>query len=140
MNDEANNEINDSVVRKLFEGKNFVYIASLMRDGSPHVNPTWVDIENSMVLVNTVIGRTKHRNICRDGRVALAISDQSNPYDMVTIRGKVVEQIAGPVVEEHIDKLAKKYLSKDKYPRRVPGERRVLLKIKPEKVFHMKYS
>jgi hypothetical protein len=60
VKDETNNEINDSAVRKLFEGKNFVYIASLMRDGSPHVNPTWVDIENSMVLVNTVIGRTKH--------------------------------------------------------------------------------
>jgi PPOX class probable F420-dependent enzyme len=133
VNDEANNEINDSAVRKLFEGKNFVYIASLMRDGSPHVNPTWVDIENSMVLVNTVIGRTKHKNISRDGRVALAIADQSNPYDMVTISGKVVEQITGPVAEEHIDKLAKKYLGKDKYPRRVPGERRVLLEIKPEK-------
>ena len=54
MNDEANYEISDSAVRKLFEGKNFVYIASLMRDGSPHVNPTWVDIENNTVLVNTV--------------------------------------------------------------------------------------
>jgi hypothetical protein len=59
MNDKANNEINDSAVRKLFEGKNFVYIASLMRDGLSHVNPTWVDTENSMVLVNTVIGSTK---------------------------------------------------------------------------------
>jgi hypothetical protein len=93
-----------------------------------------------MVLVNTVIGRTKHKNISRDGRVALAIADQGNPYDMVTIRGKVVEQITGPVAEEHIDKLAKKYLGKDKYPGRTQGERRVLLKIKPEKVFHMKYS
>ena len=54
MNDEASYEISDSAIRKLFEGKNFVYIASLMRDGSPHVNPTWVDIENNTVLVNTV--------------------------------------------------------------------------------------
>ena len=74
-----------------------------MSDGSPHVNPTWVDIENNTVLVNTVIGKTKHKNISRDGRVALAIADQSNPYDMVTIRGKVIEQITGPVAEEHID-------------------------------------
>ena len=92
-----------------------------------------------MILVNTVIGRTKHKNISRDGRVALAIADQSNPYDMVAIRGKVVEQVTGPVAEDHIDKLAKKYLGKDKYPGRGPGERRVLLKIKPEKVFCMKY-
>jgi hypothetical protein len=74
-----------------------------MKDGSPHVNPTWVDIENSTVLVNSVIGRTKLRNNSRDGRVDLAIADQSNPYDMVTIRGKVVEQITGSVAEEHID-------------------------------------
>ena len=131
--DEANNEINDSSSKTFLKEKT-------LRDGSPQVNPTWIDIENNTVLVNTVIGKTKHKNISRDGRVALAIADQSNPYDMVTIRGKVIEQITGPVAEEHIDKLAKKYLGKDKYPRRVPGERGVLLKIKPEKVFHVKYS
>ena len=56
---------------------------------------------------------------------------------MVTIRGKVIEQISGDVAEEHIDKLAKKYIGKDKYPGRSPGEKRILLKIKPEKIFHM---
>jgi hypothetical protein len=70
--------------------------------------------------------------------VALAIADQNNPYDMVTIRGKVVDQITGQEAEEHVDKLAKKYMGKDKYPRRAPGEKRILLKIKPDKVFHMK--
>ena len=138
MTDKVNNEINDGAIRKLFEGKNFVYIASLMRDGSPHVTPTWVDIENSTILINTAVGRIKQKNISRDGRVALAIAEQSNPYDMVTIRGKVIEQITGPVAEEHIDKLAKKYMGKEKYPGRAPGEKRILLKIKPEKIFHMK--
>ena len=104
--------ISDSAVRKLFEGKNFVYIASLMKDGSPQVTPTWVDIDNDTILVNTAVGRLKQKNISRDGRVALAIAEHDNPY-----------------------KLAKKYLGKDKYPFRAPGERRVLLKIKPEKVF-----
>ena len=127
--------ISDSAVRKLFEGKNFVYIASLMKDGSPQVTPTWVDIDNDTILVNTAVGRLKHKNISRDGRVALAIADQDNPYNMVTIRGKVVDQIIGQEAEEHIDKLAKKYLGQDKYPFRTPEERRVILKIKPEKVF-----
>jgi len=127
--------ISDSAVRKLFEGKNFVYIASLMKDGSPQVTPTWVDIDNDTILVNTAVGRLKQKNISRDGRVALAVADHDNPYNMVTIRGKVVDQIIGQEAEEHIDKLAKKYLGKDKYPFRAPGERRVLLKIKPEKVF-----
>jgi len=129
--------ISDGAVRKLFEGKNFVYIASLMKDGSPQVTPMWVDIDNGTLLVNTAVGRLKQKNISRDGRVALAIADHDNPYNMVTIRGKVVDQITGQEAEEHIDKLAKKYIGKDKYPGRAPGERRVILKIRPEKVFHM---
>jgi len=39
--------------------------------------------------------------------------------------------------DEHIDKLAKKYFGLDKYPRQSPDEKRIILKIKPEKVFHM---
>jgi hypothetical protein len=55
---------------------------------------------------------------------------------MVTIRGKVTEQITQDAAEEHIDKLAKKYLGVDKYPGRSPGEKRVILRIRPEKVFY----
>src|SRR5918911_2990361 len=131
--------ITDPSIAKLFEGKNFAFLATLMRDGSPQVTPTWVDIDknNDTILVNTARGRIKHRNISRDPRVAVSLIDSSNPYDMVTVRGRVIEQIKGKDADEHIDKLAKKYLDKEKYPRRRPGEERVLLKIKPELVARM---
>lgn len=132
------NALKDEAAKKIFEGKNFAYVSSLMKDGSPQVTPTWVDIENGTILVNTAIGRLKQKNVSRDNRVALAIADQNNPYDMVTVRGKVVEQITGKRAEEHIDKLARKYLGKDKYPFRTPEEKRVILKIRPDKVFHMR--
>ena len=138
MSQGSNNKVTDPSVRKIFEGKNFVFISSIMKDGSPQATPTWVDIENGNILVNTAIGRIKHKNISRDPRVALAIADQNNPYDMVTVRGRTIEQVTGDAAEEHIDKMAKKYIGKDKYPFRSPGEKRVILKIKPEKVFHMK--
>ena len=108
-----------------------------MKDGSPHVTPVWVDIEDGNILVNTALGRVKQRNISRDPRVALSIIDQNNQYEMVTLRGKVTEQITGDRAEKHIDKLAKKYIDKDKYPWRSKAEKRVILKIKPGKVFHM---
>jgi len=108
-----------------------------MKDGSPHVTPTWVDIENGNILVNNAIGRIKHRNVSRDPRVALSIIDQNNQYEMVTLRGKVIEQITGDAAEKHIDKLSKKYIGADKFPRRSKGEQRVILKIKPEKIFRM---
>ena len=125
--------ITDPSTAKLFEGKNFAFLATLMKDGSPQVTPTWVDIDknNNTILVNTAEGRVKHRNISRDPRVGVSVIDSSNPYHMVSVRGRVVEQIKGKDADEHIDKLTKKYLDKEKYPRRRPGEERLLLRIKP---------
>jgi len=128
--------ITDPSIAKLFEEKNFAFLATLMNGGSPHVTPTWVDIDksNNMMLINTAKGRVKHRNISRDPRVGVSVIDSSNPYHMVSVRGKVIEQINGKEADDHIDKLAKKYLGKDKYPGRAPGEERLLLRIKPQHV------
>ena len=138
MTGQSNEKLTDPRVRKFFEGKNFAFLSSLMKDGSPHVTPTWVDIEDDNILINTALGRIKQTNISRDPRIALSIIDRDNQYEMVTVRGKVTEQITGDVAEKHIDKLARKYINLDKYPRRSKNEQRVILKIKPEKIFRMK--
>lgn len=132
-----NNSIKTEEVTRLFESKNFAYLATLMEDGSPQVTPTWIDIEGDYLLVNTADGRVKQRNVSRDPRVAISVVDHSNPYEMVTVRGQVVEQ-SSQGADDHINKMAKKYLGLDKYPFRQPGEKRVILKIKPDKVFHQK--
>ena len=129
-------EIISDEVAKLFLEKNLAFLATLMKDGSPQITPTWVDLENNMVLINTAEGRVKQRNVTRDPRVAVSIADQHNVYNMVTIRGRVVEQTTKGA-DDHIDKLAKKYLGVDKYPFRSPNEKRVILKIKPEKIFRL---
>ena len=132
--------ITDPSVAKLFEGKNFASLATLMKGGSPHVTPTWVDLDksNNTILINTAKGRIKHKNISRDPRVGVSVMDFSNPYHMVSVRGKVIEQINGKEADDHIDKMAKKYMGMDKYPGRAPGEERLLLRIKPEHVVHWK--
>ena len=136
--DKHENSITDPSIKSLFENKNFAFVATSMKDGSPHVTPTWVDIEDSVILINTAIGRVKQKNVARDPRVSLSVADNNNPYHMVTVNGEIVEQITGEEAEKHIDKMAKKYLNKDKYPGRSPGEKRILLKVKPKKVVHMK--
>jgi PPOX class probable F420-dependent enzyme len=130
------NQITEPVIQ-LLNGKNFAYLSTLMKDGSPQVTPTWIDIDeaDNSILINTAEGRIKHKNVSRDPRVAISISDQNNPYKMVLIRGRVIEQIKEGA-DEHTDRLAKKYLGMDKYPYRTPNEKRVILKIKPERVFH----
>ena len=138
MTGQSNAKLTDPRIREFFEGKNFAFLSSLMKDGSPHVTPTWVDVEDDNILINTALGRIKQTNISRDPRIALSIIYQDNQYEMVTVRGKVTEQITGDVAEKHIDRLARKYLNLDKYPRRSKNEQRVILKIKPEKIFYMK--
>ncbi len=120
--------------RRMLEGKNFVYIATVNPDGTPQVTPTWVDTDGNFVLINTAAGRVKHRNVGKNPHVALAITDQANPYNLIIIKGKVVHQVTGKEAEDHIDKMAKKYQGLDKYPHRSPGEKRILLKIEPIRV------
>ena len=134
--DKNTNQITEHI-SKLFQGRNFAFISTLMNDGSPQVTPTWVDIEDGIIMVNTAEGRLKHKNISRDPRIAICVVDQNNPYHMVTVRGRVVEQ-ATEGADQHIDKLAKKYLGVDKYPGPMdyPGQKRVILKIRPERVLY----
>ncbi len=124
----------DDKVIKLFEEPNLVFIATIMKDGAPQVSPVWADYENDHILINTAEGRIKHKNVLRDPRVAISVVDQKNPLNMTTIRGKVTEII--PDYEyTHANKLTKKYIGKDKYPFRQPGEKRTIFKILPERVF-----
>jgi len=83
----------DDKVIKLFKERNLVFIATIMKDGSPQLSPVWADYENGYVFVNTAEGRIKHKNVLRDPRVAISVVDNNNPLDMTTIRGKVVDSI-----------------------------------------------
>jgi len=126
-------KLNDAAI-KLLEGKNLLYIGTINRDGTPQITPVWVDTDGTHVLVNTAIGRVKQKNVTRDPRVTLAINTPTDFYDVGLIRGRVVEQVTGPQADKHIDKLAKKYIGKDVYPWRNEKEKRVILKILPERV------
>ncbi len=119
--------------KKLIEAKNFSNIATLMKDGSPHVTTTWIDHDNDIVLINTTKNRVKTRNIRRDPRVAISVFNMNDPYDSLFIRGKVVE-IRKEGAEEHIDKLSHKYIGMDY---RQHGDR-VILRIEPIHVTLMK--
>ncbi len=117
----------------MIDGENFANLATLMPDGSPQVTPVWIDRDGDIVLVNTAEGRQKPKNIARDPRVALCIFNQNDPYAWVQIRGRMVE-MTKEGAEDHIDKMAKKYIGKEKYPWRQPGQARILIKIEPLRI------
>jgi len=124
----------DSKVINLLNGKNLVFIATIMKDGSPQVSPVWANLEDEYIMVNTAEGRIKHKNVLRDPRVALSVVDSNNPLDMTSIKGTVVE-IIPDYNYIHANKLTKKYLGIETYPFRRENEKRIIFKIKPEKIF-----
>lgn len=135
LSENKDNLVTDEVAR-LLKDKNFAFLGTLMKDGRPHVTPVWVEMDNGLILINTAEGRIKHRNLSRDPRVSISLVDRNSPYSMVTIQGTVVEQTAKGA-DDHIDKLAKKYLETERYPGHSPSIKRVIVKIKPERVFYL---
>jgi len=121
----------------LLNGKKaFAVLATLMPDGTPQVTPVWFDYDGHNLLFNSARGRQKDKNVRRDSRVTLTILDPENPYRYIEVRGRVTD-ITQEGADDHINKLAKKYLDKDVYPFRQPGEVRVLYTVRPEKVHGM---
>ncbi|ASF09472.1 putative oxidoreductase [Nocardia brasiliensis NBRC 14402] len=109
------------------------YLATLMPDGSPQLTQTWVDTDGENVIINSVETHMKARNIARDPRVALTVSDPSDPTTFFQVRGEVVNTTTEGA-EEHVERLSQRYLNRP-YPRFTGGEEvRVMFMIAPEKV------
>jgi PPOX class probable F420-dependent enzyme len=114
----------------LFQKKTFAALATLMPDGTPQVTPVWIDYDGKHVIVNSARGRQKDKNMKPGAPVAVVLIDPDNPYRHLQVRGRIAE-VTEKGADEHIDRMAKRYLDKDKYPFRQPGEVRVLYKITP---------
>jgi len=116
-------------VRRLLERPNYAHIATLLPDGAPHSVPVWIDVESpDEVVILTSPGSRKARNVKRDPRVAISITDVDQPFASVLIRGQVTELIDGDRAWEIIDRIARKYTGQP-YPLRTD---RNVLRIKPD--------
>jgi PPOX class probable F420-dependent enzyme len=121
-------------VTKLFTDKNYGVVTTLRQDGTPHSTPVWIDTDGETVMFNTAIGRAKERHLRKNPWVSVTVlpsEDLQSGY--VTVYGKAVDFDESAAADAHIDKMAKKYVDLDEYPWRGPGERRVIVKIQPER-------
>jgi PPOX class probable F420-dependent enzyme len=125
-------ELGDEV-RALLEGPNYAHLATVLPDGGPHCVPLWIDLDGDRIVFLTGPDSRKARNILRDPRVAISITDYANPFAMAAVRGRVVDRLEGEVAWTIIDRLAQKYLGR-RYPR---GEERVVFVVEPEHAMAM---
>jgi PPOX class probable F420-dependent enzyme len=108
-------------------------LATVSSDGSPQLTPLWIDVDGDALLINTAAGRVKANNIKRDSRVAVSVVDPEDPYNVVVVKGTVTA-VTEEGADAHIDVLAKKYLGVDEYPMRRPGEVRLKIRIRPDRI------
>jgi len=115
-------------VRRLIDGPNHAHLATLLPDGAPHSVPLWVGLEEDRIALLTSPSSRKARNIDRDPRVAISITDRDQPFAMAVVRGRVVERLDDDRAWTIIDRLSEKYLGQP-YPLRTD---RVVYLIEPE--------
>jgi PPOX class probable F420-dependent enzyme len=103
----------DDDTRALLEGPNYVHLATLMADGSPHSVAVWAGLEGDLVCFFTQPGSLKARNVERDARVALSVTAHDDPYRTAQLRGRVVGTRDGDEALAVMDRLSRKYTGAD---------------------------
>jgi PPOX class probable F420-dependent enzyme len=112
------------------------FITTLMPDGSPQITETWVDTDGEHIIINTVQGFQKVRNVERDPRVAVSVCAQSDSSRYYAIRGRVVN-VTTEGGAEHIETLAQRYIGAP-YPWFGGRDQvRVILTISADKIHSM---
>ena len=118
-------------VRLLLDGPNVAHVATLLPDGAPHSVPVWIGLEANRIVFLTSPGSRKARNLDRDPRVAISITDRNQPHAMAQIRGRVVARVDGDAGWTIIDRLSQKYIGQP-YPLRTD---RVVYLVEPERAW-----
>jgi PPOX class probable F420-dependent enzyme len=117
-------------VTRLLEGPNYAHLATLLPDGSPHCVPIWVGLEVDKVAFMTGPDSRKARDIARDPRVAISLTEHDDPFTMASIRGRVTDLIDGDEAWVIIDRISTVYTG-GPYPER---QGRIVFLVEPEHV------
>jgi PPOX class probable F420-dependent enzyme len=118
----------------LLAGVRTAKLATVRRDGRPHVVPIWFDLDGDDVLFTTGAETVKGRAIRRDGRVCLCVDDERPPFAFVTIDGRAtVEDDADELLRWAI-RIGGRYMGADRaeeYGRRNAVEGELLVRVRP---------
>jgi PPOX class probable F420-dependent enzyme len=120
--------------KPLLDGRTVVTLATLNEDGSPHASPVWAARDGDDVLLSTLVGRQKERNLRRDPRVSIVAVNPENPYEYAEIRGTAALSPDG--ARELVERLSQKYTG-GAYTNDGPGDERVTVRVTPEHVTGM---
>jgi len=119
-------------VKRILQDKAYGHVITFDAAGKPQVTMVWIDVDGDEVVFNTAEGRLKPKNLRQTPRTIISVQDQNDPQSYMVFHGTASVTEAG--ADQHIDKLAKRFLGADKYPFRRPGEKRLLVRVKVDRI------
>ena len=117
--------------KSLIDDANFATVATLNPAGDPQTSVVWITRDGDDLLMSTVVGRRKEKNLRRDPRISVSVFDLHQPYKYVEVRGSVTMTEQGG--RELINELSRKYTGGD-YTNDGPNDVRVVIRLTPAKV------
>ncbi|MET0136088.1 MAG: PPOX class F420-dependent oxidoreductase [Kibdelosporangium sp.] len=123
--------LNDTI-RKIVDDNNFATLATVNADGGPQSSVVWIARDGDDLLISTVVGRLKERNLRRDPRASVSVYDREDPYSYFEVRGSATMTEEGGF--KLINDLSQRYTGKDYTGDEGTDNVRVIVRITPEKV------
>jgi PPOX class probable F420-dependent enzyme len=123
----------------LLEAPSTCLLSTLNPDGAPQLTEVWVDTDGKNILINTVEGHQKLKNVRRDPRVAVSVLDRDDPASYYSVAGTVIS-IDEEGADEHINQLSHKYTGRPYRNYRDVPQTRVLLTIRADKIVHAPWA
>jgi PPOX class probable F420-dependent enzyme len=102
----------EPIPAELFGGGHVVHLATLRPDGAPQSRPLWTIVHEGNVVFFTQATSPKARDVARDPRVALSVTDKRNPYRSAWLRGRVARVLEGDEALAIIDLISDAYIGR----------------------------
>jgi PPOX class probable F420-dependent enzyme len=118
--------------KDLIDRPSYVTVATINPDGGPQTTLLWAARDGDDILLSTIEGRQKARNLRRDPRVSVLIHDAQDPYRFVEVRGSVT--ITGDGGPELIEALSQAYEHERYSGDDNTDHVRLVLRLAPERV------
>ncbi len=139
-------EIRKFLMQGTFTGK----LATVKKDGSPHIVPIWFVLDGGNksgsgrkgkdddIIFTTGGTSIKAKNIQHDNRVSICVDDQTPPFSFVVVYGTAkIHRYNQRELFRFATKIARRYMGKENaklYGRRNSTEGEVLVRIKPTRI------
>jgi len=112
------------------------FVATIGPHGEPQNNPVWIVPDGEHLLFSLHKSRQKYRNLQRDPRISIAMTDMDNRRRYLEIRGTVLS-IDEDADNAFIDSIAQRFVGTQRYEFDRPGTERVVVRVLPQHTSQM---